>query len=137
VHGRRLFPGPSPAFETRFPEHWPEVAMSPAVGRGVLLIGLEALHNCARHARATSVTLDLHLAGRSWVLVVSDNGCGIPAGTDGASGSGFGLHTMRRRAEEIGGSLSLESPLGQGTTVRLVFNIERATDAHRMNIREI
>ncbi len=135
VHGRRLFPGTSPLFETRFPDPWPAVEMLPAVSRGVLLIGLEALHNCARHAKAKSVTLDFHPSGRHWVLVVSDDGRGIPPGTDGASGSGFGLHTMQLRAEEIGGSLDVESTLGHGTTVRLTFN-PRASDwpAHRMNM---
>lgn len=135
VHGRRLFPGPPPLFYTRFPDPWPVVQMSPAVGHGVLLIGLEALHNCARHAKARSVTLDFHVRGRHWVLVVSDDGCGIPPGTDGSSGSGFGLHTMQLRAIEIGGSLDLESRLGEGTTLRLTFN-PRASDwpAHRMNL---
>jgi ligand-binding sensor domain-containing protein len=120
VHGHRLFPGPAPAFDARFPEQWPAVDLSPAVGRAVLMIGLEALHNCARHAKAASATLDLHAIGRDWVLSVSDDGRGFPP--DAASGSGFGLHTRP----------------GRGTTVRLTFNRRgRNVRAHRMIIREI
>jgi signal transduction histidine kinase len=112
------------------------VDLSPAVGRAVLMIGLEALHNCARHAKATSATLDLQASGHDWVLSVSDDGRGFPP--DAASGSGFGLHTMRRRAGEIGGSLDVESRPGRGTIVRLTFNPRgRSVGAHRMIIREI
>src|SRR5262249_43466162 len=68
VHGRRLFPGSSTAFDTRFPDRWPAGDMSLAVGRAVLLIGLEALHNCARHAHARSVVLELRPHGRTWLL---------------------------------------------------------------------
>jgi signal transduction histidine kinase/ligand-binding sensor domain-containing protein len=138
VHGRRLFAGPSPIFETHLPERWPAGEMSLAAGRAVLLIGLEALHNCARHAKASLVVLDFHSSGGDWVLAVSDDGRGIPAADDPAGGSGLGLHSMPRRAAEIGGSLIIDSKPGQGTTVRLTFN-PRATErtGYRMNIREI
>ena len=105
IHGRQLFPGTSPVFITRFPEPWPVVDVSPAVGRAVMLIALEALHNCARHARAQSVTLDLHPTRRNWVLSVFDDGVGIQSGSEGPSGSQFGFHTMQQRARDIGGSL--------------------------------
>jgi signal transduction histidine kinase len=134
VHGRRLFPGAHPVFHTRFPERWPVAPMSLATGRAVLLIGLEALHNCARHAQARMVTLDLHPDGREWVLEISDDGEGMPA--DVRDGTGFGMETMRRRAAQIGASLVLESFPHQGTSLRLGFN-PRATERprHQMNIR--
>jgi signal transduction histidine kinase len=138
VHGRRLFAGASPVFETRFPERWPAGEMSLSAGRAVLLIGLESLHNCARHAKASTVVLDVHSSGRDWALAVSDDGRGIPAADDPTAGSGLGLHSMQRRADEIGGSLTIDSRQGQGTTVRLTFN-PRATErtGDRMNIRGI
>jgi ligand-binding sensor domain-containing protein len=138
VHGHRLCPGPCPMFDTQFPERWPPVELSPAAGRAMLMIGLEALHNCVRHAKARSITLHVRPGTRNWVLVVSDDGCGISPGVETSHGSGFGMHTMRRRAQEIGGSLDLDSRPGQGTSVRLTFN-PRASDgsAHRMSIREI
>lgn len=138
VNGRRLFPGPCPTFTTRFPEQWPPAPMSLAVGRGVMLIALEALHNCLRHAKARTVTLDIRPSGRNWVLVVSDDGRGIAPDGDATSGSGFGLHTMHRRAAEIGGTLQISSLADCGTTVRLTFNPRAGEPTpHRMNIREI
>ncbi len=138
VHGSRLFPGPCPVFATRFPDRWPPVEMSLSVGRAVLLIGLEALHNCARHSKAASVVLDVHAHGHDWVVAVTDDGRGIAPDAEATSGQGLGLHSMRRRAAEIGGSLDLESRPGAGTTVRLTFNPRAAERrAHRMNIREI
>lgn len=136
VHGRRLFPGPSPEFEARLAEQWPAAGLPLAVGRNVLLVGFEALHNCARHAKARSVTLSLHPDGRQWILDVSDDGQGT--GFDSpVTGHGFGLQTMRRRADEIGGVLELESHSGVGTTVRLRFDPRGDVTRSRMNIRAI
>jgi ligand-binding sensor domain-containing protein/signal transduction histidine kinase len=137
IHGRQLFPGTSPVFVTRFPEPWPAVDVSPAVGRAVMLIALEALHTCARHARAQLVTLDLHPTARNWVLSVFDDGVGIQSGSEGPSGSRFGFHTMQQRARDIGGSLHIESSPGRGTTVRLTFQLQARHRSDRMNIREI
>jgi signal transduction histidine kinase len=135
-HGRRLFPGPHPTFEANGPDRWLGTELSPAVGRNVLMIGLEALHNCARHANAASVSVDFRPNGRHWIVTVSDDGRGFPEYAP--PGSGFGLHTMRRRADEIGALLGVHSQPGHGTTVQLTFD-PRAGDRlfHQMNIRGI
>ena len=120
VHGRRLFPCASPVFETHFPDRWPAGEMSPIVGRAVLLIGLEALHNCARHARARTVVLELGPSGWNWLLRVEDDGRGMVEGESPAPG--FGLETMRRRAADIDASLKIESRPGGGSSVCLSFS---------------
>ena len=138
-HGRRLFPGSGTAFETRFPETWPIVEMSLAARRNVFLIGLEALHNAARHSGAKHVMLELRRQGRRWCLRVSDDGRGITEGARRDPGRGFGFETVKRRAAEIGAVLDIQSPAGDGTTVTLLF-VPHAED-HRlrghMYIREI
>lgn len=136
VHGRRLFSGSQPRFETVFPDVWPAGEMSPVAGRAVLLIGLEALHNCARHAQPHLVTLALHPDGHHWTLLVQDDGRGLPPIGGPAPGAGFGLETMRSRAAEIGASLVIESRPARGTTVRLTFRARGSErPRHRMNIR--
>jgi ligand-binding sensor domain-containing protein/signal transduction histidine kinase len=122
AHGRRLFPGPVPSFTATVPDEWPGVEMSPATGRNVLLIGLEAMHNCARHAGARSVSLDLRPRGRRWGLTIADDGKGMPASDPLSNDQGFGLETMRRRAAEIGASLEMASGTGHGTSVVLLFD---------------
>jgi signal transduction histidine kinase len=121
--GRRLFPDPARAFETDFPAPWPPVRMSPGARRNAFLVGLEALHNAARHSRAASVTLRLQPLGRHWQLTVLDDGTGMEnGGGDGPHGGGFGLESMRRRASVIGATLDIHSHGGTGTTVSLVFD---------------
>ncbi|MGH7571088.1 MAG: sensor histidine kinase [Gemmatimonadota bacterium] len=118
--GRRLFAGDTVEFATSFPERWPEARPSQLVRRNVVLIGLEALHNAARHARADRV--ELHVSpdkGERWKLEVIDDGVGLQG--DGAGATGVGLRSMRRRAGEIGAELTWSSPDGRGTAVRLTF----------------
>jgi signal transduction histidine kinase len=74
-------------------------------------IAQEALTNVARHARATTCTIRLALADSRFVIEIMDDGAGI----SGDSRSGVGLHAMRERAEELGGSFRVESSPGAGT----------------------
>jgi ligand-binding sensor domain-containing protein/signal transduction histidine kinase len=134
AHGARLFPGPTPAFVTRFPAEWPAVDMPHATGRAVLLAGQEALHNSARHAQAGTVILQLEPLGRRWRLTVEDDGRGVREKDGPTIGEGFGLESMRRRAAEIGAALHIDGADGRGTTVQLVFD-PRARPRDRMNIR--
>jgi nitrate/nitrite-specific signal transduction histidine kinase len=69
----------------------------------------EALANVRKHAGAGRVEVTLDGA----VLAVADDGAGFdPAAPTG----GYGLAGMRRRVEEIGGTVSIAS--GAGTRVR-------------------
>jgi signal transduction histidine kinase len=71
----------------------------------------EALANVRKHAGASRVEMTLDGA----LLVVTDDGAGFdPAAPTG----GYGLGGMRRRVEEIGGSLSIHSGPG-GTRVEV------------------
>jgi PAS domain S-box-containing protein len=74
----------------------------------------EALTNVARHSGAARalVTLD---AGAEIVLKVTDSGRGFPC--DGSRAAGLGLVSMRERLEALGGTLTITSGPGKGTTV--------------------
>ncbi|GAB7039453.1 sensor histidine kinase [Catenuloplanes niger JCM 9533] len=72
----------------------------------------EALANVRRHARATTVTVDL-VGGR---LTVSDDGIGFDQEPDHG---GYGLRGMRARAAQIGARLTVTSAPGAGTTIEL------------------
>jgi signal transduction histidine kinase len=81
-------------------------------------IVLEALSNVARHARAGHCTVSFEVkrdGAQPTLLVVrvGDDGVGIP----GQYRSGVGLHSMRERAEEIGGSFAVEPAQPSGTQI--------------------
>jgi signal transduction histidine kinase/ligand-binding sensor domain-containing protein len=120
-HGGRLF-ADDVRFDTRFPDRWPPEPLPLPVLRNVLLIGLEALHNAARHAGAESVVLSLQPDGRGWVLTLRDDGAGLPP-RHADSARGRGLRAMRRRAADVGGDIRWESRPGEGTTVVLRFEL--------------
>ncbi|WP_109509430.1 sensor histidine kinase [Nocardioides speluncae] len=75
-------------------------------------IATEAVTNVARHAEATTCRVTISLDGRDLAVSVVDDGSGVPTGT-----SGGGLATMRERAEELGGSLSVTANRPRGTAV--------------------
>jgi two-component system NarL family sensor kinase len=76
-------------------------------------IALEAITNVARHADATSCLVRIAANGEL-ELEVSDDG----RGTNGSGTKGLGLVSMRERAEELGGSLTVGAGTGgRGTVV--------------------
>ena len=55
-------------------------------------------------------------------LRVSDDGCGFDGERWMADNSGhYGLTTMRERAEELGGTLTIVTGVGRGTSVEAVI----------------
>ena len=76
----------------------------------------EALSNVARHAQATTCRVSLLRRDESAVLEIDDDGRGFKPGR--GSSRGQGLRNMRERVEAIGGTFSVESASGEGTTVR-------------------
>ena len=74
---------------------------------------LEALQNVAKHAQASAVTVRLSGSGEVLEFSVSDDGAGFPAGTS----HGFGLQGMSDRLAAHGGTLTVRSRPGQGTTI--------------------
>jgi len=78
----------------------------------------ESLQNAARHARATTVTVDLQLLPEGALLHVRDDGVGFAAGAPAPAGH-YGLRGMRERATGCGGRLEVRSEPGSGTSIDL------------------
>lgn len=84
-----------------------------AAAAAALRIVQEGLTNVARHAGASQA--ELSVSGVDGVLQITliDNGRGA-GGPSAAAGCGFGLHGMRERVAELGGSLRFLTPAGGG-----------------------
>ena len=85
----------------------------------------EALTNVTKHARANHVTISLTVQKDELELVVADDGTGFdPSAVSRHGGAGgWGMITMRERAEAIGGTLTIESAPTRGT--QLIVTIAR------------
>jgi len=81
----------------------------------------ELLVNTAKHARVDEVTVRLERSGRAVRITVTDEGVGFCPDELEASryGSGFGLFSIRERITYLGGSVTIRSARGQGTSVTL------------------
>ena len=90
--------------------------LSAAVEVAAYRIAQEALTNVARHSGANTCTVHIALDEASTLLLeVRDDGRGVPGPRER---SGVGLTSMRERAGELGGSLTIESLPEGGTLVR-------------------
>lgn len=84
-------------------------------------IAQEALNNIVKHADATSASITLAI-GRCLELRVTDNGRGFVPDVDQR---GYGLRSMRARADLAGGGLAIHSRPGRGTTVTVRLPLAR------------
>lgn len=103
-----------PAVELRAGSNLPELSAATEVA--ALRIALEALHNVRRHARASSCVVELAVVDGGLLVRVQDDGVGI----DPRATPHVGLASMRERAEEIGGSLTVRRG-DRGTEVDAVL----------------
>jgi signal transduction histidine kinase len=127
---------PLPEALSRLTERWSEASsiavhttvtgaprpLPPEVEATLFRVAQEALTNVRKHARADRTALTLSYMHDRVALDTRDDGVGFDPGKAGdVTGStregGFGLGTMRERVERLGGTLSIESAPGEGTTL--------------------
>jgi two-component system, NarL family, sensor kinase len=95
------FPDPDFCFEVHAPEPVPELPA--AVEVAAYRIASEVLHNVVKHAQASECVVDIEIGAGCLILSVADNGKGM----EQAYTSGVGLRSMRERAAELGGTLTV------------------------------
>ncbi|WP_181782614.1 GAF domain-containing sensor histidine kinase, partial [Pseudonocardia pini] len=94
----------------------------PDMAEDVYRIVAEAIHNVVKHAEAGHVTIRIGFRDHSLTVSVTDDGRGIRAvRSEGAvADGGYGLTTMRERAERWGGTVRVRTRTVGGTSVRAV-----------------
>jgi signal transduction histidine kinase len=90
------------------------------IADGMFRIGEEAISNSIRHAKPSSILISLVFEGQTVSLTLKDDGCGF---TNDRSHVGLGIRGMEKRARDIGALLEKSSSVGDGTSVRIVVNI--------------
>lgn len=94
-----------------------------AVETALFRIVQEALTNIAKHARASHVTIMINASTDRVALIVADDGKGFDALRRGPQHDGWGLRTMRERAQAIAAGFRIESSPGNGT--RIIVELPR------------
>ena len=79
-----------------------------------------ALANVAEHAQASRVSVSLRKVASAVQIEIADNGKSfdVERALRAKRNKRQGLLSMRERVEMVGGTLSVESAPGQGTTIR-------------------
>jgi len=119
--GRTLANGSGLALAVELPD---DLAPLPAaVEVAAYRIAQEALTNVVKHADASTCRVVGSLSDGALLLEVADDGRG-----GAAAGHGSGMHTMRERAQEIGGRIEVRS-LERGTSVQIRLPLRTAAPA--------
>jgi ligand-binding sensor domain-containing protein/signal transduction histidine kinase len=111
-----------------FPPSLPLLPLTAETRHNVFLAFEEALSNALRHSGATCLSVDIRCPGDVLEIRVEDNGKGLhaPASVSAPASDlgpaerrrkGNGLANMRQRLASLGGSATIESTNGHGTTV--------------------
>jgi signal transduction histidine kinase len=100
------------AVTTRFPE---EPTASSPVKEVLYRVSQEALNNVVKHAGASKITVSLSDEDDLLILEIADNGKGFDLNGDFTGH--LGLHSMRERLEQVGGTIEIVSSSCRGTRI--------------------
>ncbi len=106
-----------------------DVPMQPEIAIALFRVFQEALTNVARHAKAGVVNISLTSSKQEVILVVEDDGKGIPREAL-ANPHSLGLLGMVERATALGGRVAVTSvsPRGTRVTLELPFQFQSSPD---------
>ncbi|WP_328988521.1 sensor histidine kinase [Kribbella sp. NBC_01245] len=90
----------------------PELEIGEGVATAVYYTVGEAIANALKHASATRISIEVGMVEQRLQVAVRDNGVG------GAK-EGFGLTSLRDRVASVGGEITVDSPPGAGTSIRV------------------
>jgi signal transduction histidine kinase len=99
-----------------------DVALSMESRRALMMIFKEAMNNCMKYAAARRVELAVALKSGLLEIALTDDGKGFDVN---AASNGYGMKTMKERAEKLDAALSIVSSPGKGTTIRFGGNIRQ------------
>lgn len=100
-----------------------EIKIPDPIKNGLYRIFQESLTNISRHAHATKVIVRLEEKDGMLMLTIEDDGRGFDRESTGAKQT-LGILGMRERSEMMGGSFTLHSIPGQGTTVAVTVPLD-------------
>jgi signal transduction histidine kinase len=100
--------------------------LAPELETATYRIVQEALTNASKHGDARWARVEIEEDDASVRLVVEDDGHGFDPSE---RTSGFGLAGMQERVELLHGRLEIESSLGNGTTIKATFPVDRRSAA--------
>jgi len=106
------------AYTIDFPDQLPSQEIPTDFRRNIFLTLKEAIHNVLKHSQANHVQIRLITGQNKLEFTLKDNGVGF---SKDVPTLGNGLQNMKKRIEEMGGKLQINSDQGAGT--ELIFDV--------------
>jgi signal transduction histidine kinase len=108
-----------------------DLRLNPVMEESIYRIAQEALNNAIKHAKAHQVTIQLNGSKpKELYLSIKDDGVGfvpdVDRTRDNFEEGGFGMNTMRQRAEALGGNIKVTSAPGKGTIIEVRIPVKDA-----------
>ncbi len=99
----------------------PDVEVSLNAKRHLMMLFKEVVHNCALHAEAGKVEIEMNANDGQLTLRVQDDGRGFDLS---ARHAGWGIDSLRKRAGELGGTMDIRSSPGAGTAILVMVPLD-------------
>ncbi len=104
------------------PDEVPFISTTPEFRRNVYYIVNEAVHNAIRHSGSKLVSVCIIVHHDALQIEISDKGKGFNPSEPGSHSNG--LLNMKRRTDELGGKLEIESKPGSGTKISVILPLQ-------------
>ena len=102
-----------------FKQRGRSLSLPAAVQNEMFRIAQEAMTNVQKHALAKSVWINLEFKAHQVILKIQDDGIGIATSKAPRNRCGYGLTTMRERAQRLGGRLEIRSSANAGSAIHV------------------
>lgn len=122
--GRELTEAHGLRFRTSVQLPEADVPLAANARRELMLIAREAMRNVVQHAKATTLRIDWSFSDDRLMMIIADDGIGIPDRT-GSSSRRHGLSNMQERAHRLGGTLTIGRNEPHGTRVEMTMAVPR------------
>ena len=95
----------------------PDIYLDMEKRKDLYLIFKECIINAAKYSKGTCVSVRIYTLNKNLFMEIEDNGVGISGNHD----NGNGLNNMKKRAENSGGQLEINSIKNKGTAIKAMF----------------
>ena len=103
------------------PDEIPEIKINNEKRHDVFLVLREVLHNIIKHSHATDASMKFILQGEWLIVEVADNGIGL-TNFHKSKSQGQGLINMRKRVQNLGGKIFIETTKGTAIYIKIPLN---------------
>ncbi|MES2732288.1 MAG: two-component regulator propeller domain-containing protein [Bacteroidota bacterium] len=119
-YASELFEAKGIDYQLEIPEHVEQMKLTMEQRRDFYLIFKEAINNLVKYARCDQAQVEISFSRHQLRLIVRDNGIGFDPD---AHSDRNGIRNLKKRSENLKGTLRIQSALGRGTEIQLEFPV--------------